>query len=861
MNIKKVIPILAVFGLLLSSVGLYAPSVLAQTTNLALNKPATASSVESGTTFTANLAVDGSTTTRWSSAYSDPQWIYVDLQATTSISRVVLRWEAAYGKSYQIQTSPDASTWTTIYSTTTSDGGVDDLTGLSGSGRYVRMYGTVRALQWGYSLFEFEVYGTSGPTATNTPTRTNTPIGPTATRTNTPVGPTNTPTNTPTRTNTPSASTNLALNKPATASTTYSTYVAGNAVDGNSSTWWWSNGVPPQWIYVDLGTVSSVSQVKVQWGTGDYATTYQIQTKVNAGDAWTTQLSVTGGTGGQQTHNITTVNARYVQLNITGSPGPNVNWIQLYNFEVYGVSGPTPTPTQVGATTIKNIIPMPVSISSTGGTFTLPSTADIYVNPNNAEMIAIGQYLANKLNPSTGYGLTVIGTTTTPPNGNIYLTTIGGSSALGTEGYDLTVTTGLVTLQAFQPTGLFRGLQTIRQMLPPSIEKSTVQAGPFTLATGTVHDLPRFGYRGHMLDVARHFFTVAELKRQIDNLAYYKLNYFHIHLSDDQGWRIVINNWSNLTAYGSQTEVNISGRTGDESCVTANDGGPCYYTQAQYTDIVNYAAARYITIVPEIDMPGHTNAALASYASLNCNGIAPARRTDTAVGYSTLCVTQPIPAATTNFMNAVIDQLTAITPGPYFHIGGDESNATALADYKNFVSQAQARVILRGKKMLGWEETAQIADYSSTSVAQHWNTGASFAPTAVSKGAKVLMSPCPYAYLDIKYDASNPAGLGLSWCGTDSVSHSYSWDPATLVAGVPEASVLGVEGPLWAETIITTSDIDQLAWPRLTGLAEIGWSPTTGRNWTEYKVRLGSHGSRLTNMGINFFHSTEVTWQ
>lgn len=178
--------------------------------NLALNKPATASSVESGTSFTANLAVDGNTGTRWSSAASDPQWIRVDLGSTTSISRVVLRWEAAYGKSYQIQTSNDDVNWTTIYSTTTGDGGVDDLTGLSGSGRYVRMYGTVRGTAWGYSLWELEVYGTGGPTATPTPTRTNTPVGPTNTPTNTSVGPTPTRTNTPvgptpTRTNTPTS--------------------------------------------------------------------------------------------------------------------------------------------------------------------------------------------------------------------------------------------------------------------------------------------------------------------------------------------------------------------------------------------------------------------------------------------------------------------------------------------------------------------------------------------------------------------------------------------------------------------------------------------------------------------------------
>jgi N-acetyl-beta-hexosaminidase len=530
--------------------------------------------------------------------------------------------------------------------------------------------------------------------------------------------------------------------------------------------------------------------------------------------------------------------------------------------QVSAAKPPTATPAPPPST-INSIIPKPVSVTSTGGTFTLPATADIYVNPGSAEMIAIGQYLANKLNPSTGYGLTVIGTTSTPPSGNIYLTTVGGSSSLGTEGYDLSVTTGLISLVAFQPTGVFRGLQTIRQLFPAAIEKSTVQAGPWTAPTGTVHDLPRFGYRGHMLDIARHYFTIAELKREVDNMAYYKLSYFHIHLSDDQGWRIVINSWPNLTDYGSQTQVDIAGRTGDESCITANDGGPCYYTQAQYTDLVNYAAARYITIVPEIDMPGHTNAALASYASLNCNGIAPARYTGTSVGFSSLCVTQPIPAPTINFMNAVIDQLSAITPGPYFHIGGDEANSTPLADYKNFVSQAQARVIANGKKMLGWEESAQIDNYSSTSVAQHWNTSASFAPTAVSKGAKVLMSPCPYSYLDIKYSKSGgPAGLGLSWCGTDSVQNSYSgWDPATLVPGVPEASIIGVEGPLWAETIMNTSDIDQMAWPRLAGLAEIGWSPAAGKSWTEYRVRLGSHGPRLTNMGINFYRSPDVTWQ
>src|SRR5689334_14843779 len=215
---------------------------------------------------------------------------------------------------------------------------------------------------------------------------------------------------------------------------------------------------------------------------------------------------------------------------------------------------PAPTPT-TGPATIGNIIPMPVSITSGGGSFVLPSTADIYVEPGTTELTAIGQYLAGKLNPSTGYGLQVLTTTGAPPNGNIYLTTAGGDPTLGDEGYQLTVTANLVTLVAYKPTGLFRGIQTIRQLLPAAIESSTLQSVPWTMATGTVRDYPRFTWRGSMLDVARHFFNVTDVKRYIDLMAYYKLNVFHIHLSDDQGWRIMINSWPNLATYGGGTQV------------------------------------------------------------------------------------------------------------------------------------------------------------------------------------------------------------------------------------------------------------------------------------------------------------------
>jgi hexosaminidase len=271
---------------------------------------------------------------------------------------------------------------------------------------------------------------------------------------------------------------------------------------------------------------------------------------------------------------------------------------------------------------------------------------------------------------------------------------------------------------------------------------------------------------------------------------------------------------------------------------------------------VTYAQSRYITLVPEIDMPGHTNAALASYAELNCNGVAPARYTGTNVGFSSLCISKPI---TYTFVNDVIRELAALTPGAYIHVGGDEASSTTTADYVSFVSQVQTIVQSYNKQMIGWEEIAQINGLSTTSVAQHWNTTDSFAPTAVQKGAKVLMSPANKAYLDMKY--YHKTRLGQTWAGLINTQTGYEWDPTTIVSGVPSSSVLGVEAPLWTETIVTRSDMDYMAYPRLPGYAELGWSPVSGRNWSEYKVRLGSHGPRLTAMGVNFYRDTVVPWQ
>jgi hexosaminidase len=489
-------------------------------------------------------------------------------------------------------------------------------------------------------------------------------------------------------------------------------------------------------------------------------------------------------------------------------------------------------------TRMDHVVPLPVSTEATGGMFALTATTNTYVEPGTAELTSIGRYLADRLGPATGYGMRVLETTGPPPSGQFYLTTVGGDPALGEEGYELTITQDSVAVVAYQPAGLFRGLQTIRQLLPPSIERSSVQPGPWEVATGTVRDYPRFAWRGAMLDVARHFFSVDEVKRTIDRMAYYKLNRLHMHLSDDQGWRLMINSWPNLAIHGGSTDVG------------GGSGG--YYTQAEYSEIVAYAQRRHMLIIPEIDMPGHTHAALASYAELNYNGEAPPRYTGVEVGFSSLCIEKEITFA---FVDDVIREIAALTPGPYIHIGGDEAHSTSAADYLRFINRVQAIVQAHGKHMVGWEEIS-ASDLFRTSVVQHWHSD--LARTAAQKGVKVIMSPASRVYLDMKYDASTP--LGLNWAGTVNVKDAYTWDPATQVDGVSEGDVLGVESPLWSETLHTIEDVEFMAFPRLVGHAEIGWSPRAERDWNGYRMRLAAQGPRLTAMGASFYRSPLIPW-
>ncbi|MCX0243958.1 beta-N-acetylhexosaminidase [Streptomyces drozdowiczii] len=489
------------------------------------------------------------------------------------------------------------------------------------------------------------------------------------------------------------------------------------------------------------------------------------------------------------------------------------------------------------------VVPAPASVRPGGDPYMLNGSTRIRTLGSSGEARRIGDYLAGLLRPSTGFALPV---TTKDGADGIRLRLDPRAGKLGAEGYTLTSGRGNVTITARQPAGLFHGVQTLRQLLPAQVERDTRQKGPWRIAGGSITDTPRYAYRGAMLDVARHFFSVDEVKRYIDQVAQYKFNTFHIHLSDDQGWRIAVDSWPRLATYGGSTEV---------------DGGPGgYYTKEQYKEIVRYAASRYLEVVPEIDMPSHTNAALASYAELNCDGVAPPLYTGIKVGFSTLCAGKDV---TYDFIDDVVGEVAALTPGRYFHIGGDEAHSTTHEDYVEIMDRAQAIVGKYGKTVMGWHQLTG-ADPVKGAVAQYWGYDKTSAADrqqvvdAAKNGTRLVLSPADRVYLDMKY--TDQTVLGLKWAGTVEVQRSYDWDPGTYLTGAPESAVLGVEAPIWSETLTDSDDIDAMAFPRLPGAGELAWSPASTHDWDTYKLRLAALGERFTAQGIDYYRSPQVPW-
>jgi len=493
------------------------------------------------------------------------------------------------------------------------------------------------------------------------------------------------------------------------------------------------------------------------------------------------------------------------------------------------------------------LIPRPSALRELPGAFRLTAETAIAAPGLSGDALRVAEYLAASLRVPTGLPLPV------GEDGSVLLTldpAVGGAQDEGgDEAYALTVATETVTLRAATAQGLFRGVQTLRQLLPAAIEDGApTAAADWTVPCVEIADHPRFGYRSAMLDVVRHFFPVADVKRLIDALAAYKFNHLHLHLSDDQGWRVEIPSRPELTANASGFEVG------------EGDGG--FYTREDYAELVSYAADRFITVVPEVDVPGHTNAALLAYPELALKGYQPTPYRGTEVGFSAL---DPDNEATYAFLEDVLRDLAAMTPGPYLHLGGDEVDVLDKERFSRFLRRAAEIGAATGKTVIGWEEIVATGVPAQV-VAQYWgrNHGREKVEhgvsdeefrAAVARGTRAIVSPASHSYLDMQYAPDSP--FGLHWSGYVDVRQAYEWDPVGYLGEVEPGRVLGIEAALWTETVATMTEAEYLIFPRLPGHAEVAWS-SVRRDWADYRVRLAAHAERWEAQGRNYFRAAEV---
>ena len=486
------------------------------------------------------------------------------------------------------------------------------------------------------------------------------------------------------------------------------------------------------------------------------------------------------------------------------------------------------------------VVPRPVRLETRAEEpFAVGESATVVVDPR-PDLIAHGVLAADLLGRVTDQAIEVRYTEDSRGARDVIRLRLAGPDEAdllpGPEAYRLDVTPSRIEAVARTSAGLTRAVVTLRQLLEQGSD------GVWRVPAVRVHDAPRFAWRGLSVDVARHFLSVDVLKVVVGLMAHYKLNVLHLHLTDDQGWRLHVPSRPHLARKSSGTAV-------------GGDPGGCY-TPTDFADLVQYADARGITVVPEIDVPGHVNAATHAYGELNPDGVPTDEYTGIEVGFSRLHADLP---ATGEFLRAVFADVAAMTPGEYVHIGGDEVLTMEREEYATLVGQASAAVRAAGKKVVGWQEIAATPLEPGT-VVQYWDTRVDPEPfvAAARAGASILMSPAPKVYLDMKYDESTE--LGLDWAGHVEVRDSYEWEPTTLVDGLPPEAVVGVEAAVWTETIRDLDGLMTMLLPRLAAVAEVAWTPPERRDWDEFRTRLAPHGAFWDRLGVRWYASPQIEW-
>ncbi len=508
------------------------------------------------------------------------------------------------------------------------------------------------------------------------------------------------------------------------------------------------------------------------------------------------------------------------------------------------------------------LIPIPQTVTYAETAFKISQGTTIGLESSSAELLSIADYFNHKVNPALGYSLEV------KEQGDIQFSLINNPD-LGNEGYHLKVEKRQITIEANQPAGIFYGVQTLLQMLPKEIRSQQVQHDvEWTIAGADITDKPQFPWRGLMLDVSRHWFTKEEVMRFIDELAEYKMNVFHWHLTDDQGWRIEIKSLPNLTAKGAWRAKRVGQwwqREPQQPDEEATYGG--YYTQEDIKDVLAYAKQRYVRVIPEIDVPGHSLATLVAYPELACMK-APKYVNVGNKFYgedeNTLCAGKE---ETFEFLDKVFTEVAALFPDEYIHVGGDECfkgfwhkcprcQARMKAENLKDENELQSYVIHRlesilkakGKKLIGWDEILE-GGLAPDATVMSWR-GMEGGIKAAKANHHVIMTPTQHCYLDLWQGEPSVEPDTYSMCR---LSDSYRFNP--VPDSVPAEMVLGGQGNLWSESVPTFRHAEYMTWPRGWALAEVLWSGPAKTDWDEFWPRVEKHFERADVAGINYARS------
>lgn len=517
-----------------------------------------------------------------------------------------------------------------------------------------------------------------------------------------------------------------------------------------------------------------------------------------------------------------------------------------------------------------SIIPQPAEIQQSAGSFIV--TAASTVSYDSQESAGIAGMLTQKLNASTGFSIT-------PQQGNTgsirLILNKDQNSQLGTEGYSLVSSPDGIIITANKPAGQFYGIQTLFQLLPKEIENKSVINTSWTVPSVKITDFPRFKWRGIMLDVSRNFFTKEEVRQYIDQISRYKYNTFHWHLTDDNGWRVEIKSLPKLTETGAwrvprygQFGQRAEPKPGEKATV----GG--FYTQNDIKEIIQYASERFITIIPEIDVPGHSMAAIAAYPELSCTkdpktNVNPGSSfaewfNDGTFKMKIDNTLNPSDEKVYVFLDKVFTELAALFPNPYIHVGGDEcykgfwtkdpecqalmkkmkmTHPEELQAY--FMKRVETILKSKGKKLIGWDEILE-GGIAPEATVMSWR-GTKGGIEAAKMGHDVVMTPTTFAYIDFQQGEQS---IEPPIYGALRLNKSYSYDP--VPEGVDAKYILGGQGNLWTEQIVTFHHAEYMTWPRGLALAEVFWTPNALKNWNNFVQKVENQFERFEIEGINY---------